>query len=128
MIKLVIRGTLPNLNDHIKALSANRYRGGKLKNNTDEAIMWQLRGQLRGVTLDPPVTMHYLWVEPNMKRDLDNIVFARKYIQDALVKLGALANDGWAYISGFSDDFAVDRKNPRIEIEIITSEEDDGRD
>ena len=118
MIKLVIRGTLPDLNDHIKALSANRYKGGRLKRNTDEAIMWQLRGQLRGVTLDPPVTMHYLWVEPNMKRDLDNIAFARKYIQDALVKLGALANDGWSYISGFSDDFSVDSKYTRIEITI----------
>jgi len=122
MIKLVIRGTLPDLNDHIKALSANRYKGGRLKKNTDEAIMWQLKCQLAGVKIKPPVRMHYLWVEPNMKRDLDNIVFARKYIQDALVKLGALANDGWAYISGFSDEFTVDSKNPRIEIEIITSE------
>jgi Holliday junction resolvase RusA-like endonuclease len=118
MIKLVIRDTLPDLNDHIKALSANRYKGGRLKKNTDEAIMWQLKCQLAGVKIKPPVRMHYLWVEPNMKRDLDNIAFARKYIQDALVKLGALANDGWAYISGFSDEFAVDSKNPRIEIEI----------
>ena len=116
MIKLVIRGTLPNLNDHIKALSANRHKGGQLKHNTDEAIMWQLKGQIR--KLKPPVVMHYLWVEPNRDRDKDNIAFAKKYIQDALVKLGALDNDGWAHIAGFTDDFAVDRKNPRIEIEI----------
>ena len=26
---------------------------------------------------------------------------------------------GWKHISGFSDDFEVDRLNPRVEIEIV---------
>ena len=39
-------------------------------------------------------------------------------IQDALVECGVLQNDGWKNIVGFSDDFFVDPKNPRIEVDI----------
>ena len=61
--------------------------------------------------------MEYLWVEPNRRRDLDNISsFGRKVIQDALVDTGVLKDDGWKYVVGFSDKFDVDKKNPRIEV------------
>ena len=49
--------------------------------------------------------------------------FGRKDIQDTLVKMGALKNDGWENIEGFSDSFAVDKGKPRIEIEIEQSGE-----
>lgn len=35
---------------------------------------------------------------------------------------GWLPDDSWNYISGFSDDFFVDKENPRIEIEIVETE------
>lgn len=44
--------------------------------------------------------------------------FGRKVIQDALVRAGVLKNDGWAQIEGFSDEFRVDEKHPRVEVEI----------
>ena len=50
--------------------------------------------------------------------DKDNIAFAKKFIQDSLVHAGVLANDGWNQIEGFTDDFAVDPKNPRVEVTI----------
>lgn len=54
---------------------------------------------------------------------MDNISsFGRKVIQDALVKAGVLRNDGWKEIRGFSDRFAVDAENPRIEVEIEETE------
>lgn len=37
---------------------------------------------------------------------------------DALVETGVLRNDGWSEIEGFSDDFALDPKNPRVEVTI----------
>lgn len=50
---------------------------------------------------------------------MDNVSsYGRKVIQDALVKSGVLANDGWANIIGFTDEFAVDKMHPRIEVEI----------
>ena len=68
-----------------------------------------------------PVVLHYTFYEQNRKRDLDNIsATAHKFVQDALVKAGILENDGWQWITGFTDAFAVDAKNPRIEVEIET--------
>lgn len=74
---------------------------------------------MKGVRIEKPVFMEYLWVEPDKRRDKDNISsFGRKVIQDALVKTGVLKNDGWKQIAGFSDRFEVDKKNPRIKVKI----------
>ena len=48
---------------------------------------------------------------------MDNISsFGRKVIQDALVTSKVLKNDGWDEIKGYSDEFYVDSKHPRIEV------------
>ena len=63
--------------------------------------------------------MRYVWYEPNKRRDKDNVSsFGRKIIQDALVSGGWLKNDGWADIVGFSDEFRIDKKEPRVEVDI----------
>ena len=81
-------------------------------------VEYELSGQIDR-PLREPVTMHYTWVERDRRRDKDNISsFGRKVIQDALVAMGALRNDGWANIDGFTDSFSVDPDDPRIEIEI----------
>ena len=115
-MKLVIKGRLPGLNDLISAERTNRYRAAKLKRDAEELVLWSAKASLRG-KIPTPTIMHYLWLEPNRKRDKDNISsFGRKVIQDALVKGGYLKNDGWNDIQGFTDEFGVDAKNPRIEV------------
>ena len=69
------------------------------------------------------VYLRFNWIEPNKRRDKDNIASAKKFIIDALVKSGILENDGWKNVIGFSDRFSVDKNNPRIEVEILTEEE-----
>lgn len=119
MIKLIIPGRLPGANDYINAERRNKYAGAKLRKETENEIYAQAMCQLvlKGIRFDRPVIMHYHWFESNRKRDKDNIAFAKKFVQDALVTAGVLKNDGWEQIAGFSDDFSVDRKNPRVEIE-----------
>lgn len=113
--ELVIPGRLPGLNQYIRAMNANRYRGADMKAKSMETCIWQIKQQLRGVKITHPVCLHYLWYEPNMKRDLDNVAgFGHKVIQDALVSCGVLRNDGWQDIKGFTDTFAVDRQHERI--------------
>lgn len=119
MIKLVIQGKLCGLNDYIAAERGNRYKAAQMKRDTEQRIMWAAKQQLRGMKFSEPVIMRYTWYEPNRKRDKDNIAFARKFVQDALVKCGVLKNDGWAEIEGFSDEFLVDAKRPRVEVEIL---------
>ncbi len=117
-MKLVIPCRLPGLNDYIDAERRNKYLGAKMKREAEEVIILAAKTQLRGVKLTRPVTMHYTWYEKDKRRDKDNITFGRKLVQDALVKAKILRNDGWGEIDRFYDDFAVDPKNPRVEVVI----------
>lgn len=64
------------------------------------------------------ITYHVHWVEQNRKRDLDNVAFGKKFVQDGLVKAGIIPNDTHHEIEGFSDSFGYDAKNPRIIVTI----------
>lgn len=118
MIKFIIPGKLPGLNDYTANNRGNKYSGAKIKKGCDRLIQVEIRRQLGSLKLSSPVSISYHWHEQNKRRDKDNIAFAKKFINDALVKSGVLAGDGWRNIKGFSDYFYVDPKNPRIEIEI----------
>lgn len=117
--KLILPFTFPGLNDYIAAERSHRQKAAKMKRDWQNAVMLCIRSQ-RLPKFDGPVYMYYTWVEKDRRRDKDNIAaFGRKVIQDALVKAGVLKNDGWANIEGFSDRFAVDKKNQRVEVEIV---------
>jgi Holliday junction resolvase RusA-like endonuclease len=93
------------------------YEQNRTKDEHDRRVAWAAkaagikpaRGRIR---------YHVLWVEPNHRRDLDNVAFGKKFVQDGLVKAGILKNDTHHEIAGFSDSFAYDSKRPRIEITI----------
>lgn len=118
MTRLIIPGRLPGLNELLKAPKGNRFRAAQIKREAETKIAWCILQQLRGVQIAGKVTLHYTWVEPNRRRDLDNIASGHKYVQDALVRAGVLAGDGWRHIVGFSDAFEVDKDNPRVEVTI----------
>lgn len=120
---LTIPGILPGLNEYIRTERANRHKAAKLKKKVELDIGWIIKQQLPGIHIQEPVLMHYLWWEPNRRRDKDNIAWAKKMIQDALVHAGTLKGDSWRHIVGFTDDFAVDQKNPRVEIKIVKAKE-----
>lgn len=115
--KLTIQGWLDGLNEYTAANRANPYRGGKMKKVNEELIIWSIRQQLRGLHINKKVNIHYKFYEKNKRRDKDNIAStAMKFIQDSLVKCGVLKGDGWKEIEGFTHEFYVDKKNPRIEV------------
>jgi len=114
--KLIIQGRLCGLNQYIAAERANCYKGAEIKRENETIVITAIRQQLRGIKITKPVYMEYTWIEKNKRRDLDNITFGRKFIQDALVKTGVLKNDSWKYVVGFSDSFKVDKTNPHIEV------------
>lgn len=117
MMKLIIDGTFPNLNDYIAAERESRYAGAAMKRRYTELVAYYAMSQL-GDYRPGKVIVHYTWYEPSRKRDMDNIcAFGRKVIQDGLVMAKVLKNDGWNDIAGFTDSFAVDKQRPRIEIE-----------
>lgn len=117
--KLIIPGSLNNLNDYINSERTNRHKGAKMKRDNENIVSFAIKQCLWGVRIEKPVFMEFIWYEKNRRRDLDNISsFGRKVIQDALVYCGVLKDDGWKYVVGFSDRFEVDKENPRIEVKI----------
>ena len=120
--KLTIPGTLPGLNEYSTLERRNRYQAAEMKRKAEHVIMAEARRQLRCLRIKKPVSMEYLWVEKDRRRDKDNIAFAKKFVQDALVKAGVLENDGWRQIDHFADDFGVDPKRPRVEVTIREAE------
>lgn len=118
--KFIILGRLDGLNKYTAANRTNPHKGGKMKKDNEDTVIWAIRQQIRGLHINCPVILKYDFYEPNKKRDLDNISsFAHKVIQDSLVKTGVLKNDGWQEITGFLDQFYCDNKNPRIEVTIV---------
>ena len=119
-MRFIISGRLPSLNDYTKANRGNKYAGNTLKQDTQQLISLYIP---KWVTIEKPVTIEFRWYEQNTKRDLDNVAFAKKFILDALVNKGILVDDGWKQVVGFSDEFYVDKKNPRIEVDIHEQED-----
>ena len=113
-----IQGRLSGLNEYTKACRSNCYAGDSMKKKNERIIKDSIFEQLRGVKFDNKVSISYTWYEKDKRRDLDNIAFAKKFIQDALVEMGVLKGDGWKYIIGLKDEFRVDKNNPRIEVTI----------
>ncbi len=117
MIKLEIPMKLPSLNEHIKACNNNRFNGANLKKNIEKDLALFINKLPK---FKNPVRIHFIWVEANKKRDLDNICFAKKYILDAMVKCGKLENDNRKHVIGFTDDFMyADENKVILEIEEI---------
>lgn len=121
--RVIIPGRLPGLNEYIAAERANRYKGAQMKRDAQAVVAVEVQRQLRGVRFSRPVRIAYTWIEKDRRRDLDNVSsFGRKVIQDALVACHVLNDDGWGEIAGFSDAFGVDKKRPRIVVEIEEEE------
>ena len=120
---LTIPGRLPGLNEYTTACRTNPQKGNRMKKDAQEAVMWQILAQMRRCKFERPVFLLFTLYEQDRRRDKDNVSsFARKVIQDALVKCGTLQDDGWDYVTGALDRFEVDKENPRIVVEFIEQE------
>jgi hypothetical protein len=113
-MKITLQGELTDLNTYINAERRNRFIGAKIKKENTEDVMWQTKGKK---CVDKyPVRIHIDWYTPTIRKDPDNTAFAKKFILDGLVENGILEGDTRKHIKGFSDDFHLDKENPRIEL------------
>lgn len=118
MKTLIIEGRLKGLNDYTAACRRNKYVGAKMKKDCEKIVSDHILEQLNGVRYEKTVRLAFRWYEPNKMRDLDNICFAKKFILDALVDNEVIKTDGWRGVIGFTDQFFIDKDNPRIEVDI----------
>ena len=119
-MKLEIPGRLPGLNEIIAAAKSHYAKYSTEKKEYTEEVAW-LAKQARL----PKFEKAYLvitWFEPDRRRDPDNIMAGQKFILDGLVAAGAIPNDSQKYIQGIVHRFRVDKRNPRVEVEIVDIE------
>ena len=115
--RFVIYGTLPGLNEYTDANRSHRQVGAAMKRNA-EAVVGLYAASARLGRFDGPVRLTFDWYEPTAKRDPDNVVFAKKFILDALVARGTLPGDGRRHVVGFADRVSTDRQHPRVVVTI----------
>lgn len=101
-MRIEIPMKLPSLNDYTKANRSNAYEGARMKRQIEHDISVFL---LRMPRFDKPIRIHFHWIEKNGRRDLDNVAFAKKFILDAMVKMGKLKDDNRKCVTAFTDTF-----------------------
>lgn len=116
-MKIVIRGSLTDLNTYINAERRNRFLGAKIKKQNTEEVMWQTKG-IQPIK-EYPIEVHIDWYVKDQRKDPDNICFSKKFILDGLVENGILVNDGQKQIAKFVDHI-FNSKEERIEISLFT--------
>lgn len=116
--EFVILGKLPGLNEYTQAQRNSKYGGNKAKREAEAHIMKYLPPPIDR-EIDYPVWLQIDWYEPSNRRDADNVGFSLKFIQDAMVKAGLLANDSRRYIKGWTPRIHTDKDNPRIEVAVV---------
>jgi Holliday junction resolvase RusA-like endonuclease len=115
---LIIQGRLDGLNEYTKACRTNKFAGAEMKKKAERIITYYINQQLKDVSIKGKARLEFRWYEANKRRDLDNICFAKKFILDALVSNQVIFADSWKGVVGFTDEFFIDKQNPRIEVDI----------
>ena len=113
-----INGRLPGLNDYTKACRTHRQVGAKMKRECQQKVVGVINEVLPDTSFKK-IKLDIRWVEPNKRRDPDNISsFGTKVILDALVAAGIISDDGWDEIESINHTWSVDKQNPRVEVKI----------
>lgn len=114
-----IHGRLDGLNEYTAANRTSAAFGNKVKQRNQKLVAEAIKAA--GIKpMRTPVAITYTWYEKpkGRVRDRDNVTFAKKYINDALVEQGILPDDGWNQIVRITDRCWRVTDNPRIEVEI----------
>ena len=106
-----------DLNSIVALAKKSPYAYRNKKKKIQDSILWRLKG-INGKVLGTNF-YRFTWYLPNRRKDPDNIAAGQKIIFDAFQEAGIIENDSRKHVSGFSHSFELDRKNPRVEIEIF---------
>ena len=120
-MKIEIPMKLPSLNEYIDACKIQKgkwNKGNQMKQDYQNDMIPFLSKMPK---YNNPIKVHFLWIEENKRRDLDNVCFAKKFILDAMVKAGKLKDDNRKFVQGFTDDFEYGKK-AKVVLEIEEEE------
>ena len=118
-MKFVLMGEYCTLNEYSDAERTHYRYGASIKKAETNRAALEFASQWDGTKPKTPVEVKISWWRKNRRTDPDNMVFAKKFILDGMVQAGILENDGWNHVLAFTEDWGVDKDNPRVEIELI---------
>ena len=116
-MKIVINAEMPDLNKIIKISKQHWAKYSKTKKQYTDLVAYIAKTK-KVNEINKPVYIIFRWYCKNKMKDPDNIAAGKKFILDGLVKAGVLKDDRWGHIRGFKDEFYIDNKSPRIEVDI----------
>ena len=119
--KLIIKGRLDGLNEIILANRTNIYKGAKVKKDNETIVIYYAKSQKIKPVTNYPLKVVINWYEKDKRRDWDNVMSAKKFIFDGLIKAKILKGDGQKYINQIEEHQHIDKEFPRIEIELVES-------
>src|SRR5690606_3819781 len=99
---LVVKGRFIGLNDYTLASRSNRFQSAKIKKQQEALVIKAIREQKIQPITEFPLRINCIWYEKDLRRDIDNIVFAKKFIFDALVQEKIIPDDNRKIIIGCS--------------------------
>ena len=116
--------TLPGLNEIIDA-RARYFTKGKKRVDRYQQLKKEYEGLIVAaiqLAKIKPVNRAYFiftWIEPNRKRDKDNISAAKKFLMDSLVAAGILKSDGWKHVVGWHESFEINARKSGVRVQIF---------
>jgi len=120
MIKFIIQGCLPTLNEYTSANRRNKYAGAKMKADTETLIAYHIKTQLtEKERLTGCFALEIDWYEKDSRKDFDNVAMAQKFVLDSLTACGIIPNDSRKYFTEMQHRIFVDKLNPRVEVRLI---------
>ena len=108
-------GKLPGCNEYINACRANVHVGNKMKRDAQMEVYADILNAGVG-RYGNPIKLRMVWHEPKSgnghRRDFDNIVFAKKFILDAMQDAHVIANDDLKHIVSITDEVIPEERPP----------------
>lgn len=120
--QFTIPGRLPSFNEVTAWNRGNKYAAARRKRELESDIGWCIR-HARLVPMTGRVTLTIRWVEPDRRRDFDNIESAVKFIQDALVRYGIIHGDGQKHLAPPVHIHDIDKPYLRVEVTLESKED-----
>lgn len=122
-LRFTIDGRLSGTNEYINACRSNKYAGAEMKKRNQRIVKDSVFDMIVNKQLKAPrnfpVKFKIDYYEKDERRDADNVMFGVKFILDSLVNMYILPDDSRKYVNAIESNVYTDRKNPRIEVEVI---------
>lgn len=118
--EIFLPARLPGFNEAIASSKVGRGKFNRYAREKEQIQQW-ICGVLSGCKIPrfKKCRIGFTWIEPDRRRDIDNISAGKKYILDALVSLGVLPDDSWKHVKGFlPENFEADKNNWGVKVEI----------